>query len=88
MEGLVLLMLVFGIPIGGVLIARAIGLMHHKVAAIGITIAVGAAPGVILFAATRESDAITNAGAYFVAPLFALFGIILSSITAAVSRRA
>ena len=87
MELILFLLLIFGVPIGGVLIARTAGIMQHKVAAILISIGIGAVPGLLLFAGTRESDAITNAAGYVVAPVFAFFGIVLSSITAAASRR-
>jgi len=87
MDVVEILLFLFGIPIGGVLGARWLGLFRNRWATVLGSILIGAMPGVILFAGTRESDAITNAGAYFVAPVLILLGITLSSITALASSR-
>jgi len=49
------------------------------------TIAIASiAPGAILFLATRESDSITNAAAYFVAPMFCIYGLFVALVTVAI----
>jgi hypothetical protein len=42
------------------------------------------APGAILFCATREADSITNAAAYYVAPMFCIYGLFVALVTTAI----
>ncbi|HEU4961102.1 MAG TPA: hypothetical protein VFT56_11895 [Sphingomonas sp.] len=44
-------------------------------------------PGAILFFATREADSITNAAAYYVAPMFCIYGLFVALVTAAIMAR-
>jgi len=88
MELIGILLFLFGIPIGGVLGARALRLFRNRWATALGSLLIGATPGVILFVGTRESDSITNAAALFVAPVLILIGVTLSSITALASSRA
>lgn len=87
MELIGILLFLFGIPIGGVLGARALRLFRNRwVTALG-SLLIGATPGMILFVGAQESDSITSAASLFVAPVLILIGVALSSITALASSR-
>ena len=81
---IVFLMLVLGIPAGGVWLARALGLYRAYWQGGVAAVASGLAPAVIVFVGSRQSDSITNAAGYYMAPFFAVIGIIVALIAAAI----
>jgi hypothetical protein len=64
--------------------AARLGALRRRFVALPTVGIASIAPGAILFLATREADSITNAAAYFVAPMFCIYGLFVALMTTAI----